>query len=61
VAKGPIAVNRALTAINASLQTSLDEGLNIEAELFGEVCGSRDAKEGIQAFLDKRKPVFKGK
>ena len=59
--KGPLAVRMALKAINASMETPLSEGLNVEASLFGELCATRDAQEGVTAFLEKRKPAFVGK
>ena len=59
--KGQIAIRMALKALNASLEMPLSEGLAIEAALFGECCGTEDFKEGTRAFLEKRKPNFKGK
>jgi len=59
-AKGQLAVRMALKAINASMEMPLSEGLNVEASLFGECCNTQDAKEGVKAFLEKRKPEFKG-
>jgi enoyl-CoA hydratase / 3-hydroxyacyl-CoA dehydrogenase len=44
-----------------SLQPDLDEGLRTEAEGFARAFGSEDAREGISAFLQKRRPEFKGK
>jgi enoyl-CoA hydratase len=40
---------------------SLREALNIEAEYFGVLCGTDDKNEGVDAFLNKRKPTYKGK
>jgi enoyl-CoA hydratase len=44
-----------------SAQPDLDEGLTAEAQGFATVFQSEDAKEGIGAFLGKRKPHFQGK
>jgi enoyl-CoA hydratase len=61
ISKGQLAVRLAMKAINAALEMPLSEGLKTEANLFGECCDTSDAKEGISAFLEKRKPAFKGK
>ena len=59
--KGQLAIRMALKAVNATLEMPLSEGLKIEAAIFGECCSTEDFKEGTKAFLEKRKPVFKGK
>lgn len=61
IGKGQLAIRMSLKAINATMEMPLSEGLNIEAALFGECCSTEDAKEGINAFIQKRKPAFKGK
>ena len=57
---GQPAVRLALRAVNATQQTTLPEGQTIEAELFGECCSTADFREGVGAFLEKRKPNFQG-
>jgi enoyl-CoA hydratase/3-hydroxyacyl-CoA dehydrogenase len=56
--KAPIAIEQIK---EQSAKGDLDEGLKAEAKGFGKVFASEDAKEGIGAFLGKRKPSFKGK
>lgn len=48
-------------AVNRSLQNNLDSQLNLEAELQTEAGQTEDYREGVQAFLEKRKPKFNGK
>ena len=57
----PIAVRSVLRAVAAGLYGGLDEGLKLEVEGSRTVSKSEDATEGFTAFLEKRKPVFKGK
>ena len=52
------AIERILRATREGLATSQDEGLKLEAKLFGELCGGHDMKEGLTAFLEKRHPKF---
>ncbi|MEM2103741.1 MAG: enoyl-CoA hydratase/isomerase family protein [Candidatus Bathyarchaeia archaeon] len=59
--KSPIVVAAAKEAVNASLETSLSEGFKYEAQLFAQLFSTEDQKEGAKAFLEKRKPVWKGK
>jgi enoyl-CoA hydratase len=59
--KAPIAIKYILQSVTDGQDMNLDAGLNLEAELFGNLCGTEDMKEGTSAFLEKRKPVFKGK
>lgn len=61
LAKGPIAVRKTLEAVVASVDATIEEGLALEAQLFGECCGSEDFKEGTGAFLEKRPANFMGR
>jgi enoyl-CoA hydratase len=61
LAKGPIAVRFALDAAIRGLETDLDHGLNQESVAFGLLAATEDMREGMKAFLEKRKPAFTGK
>jgi len=58
---GPLAVRAAKKAMWQGLSTSLEDGLRLEEELFGLLHKTDDSKEGPKAFVEKRKPKFKGK
>ena len=58
--KGPLAISAAKAAINHALQGDHVENLEAEAEAFGELFSSTDAKEGMTAFVEKRDPRFAG-
>ncbi len=59
--KSPVVIAAAKEAINNSLELSLTEGLRYEAQLFAQLFSTEDQKEGAKAFLEKRKPEWKGK
>ena len=60
-ALSPIAVQLAKEAVNRSFETQLDEGLAFERKNFYLTFASADQKEGMSAFIEKRKPVYKGR
>ncbi len=60
-ANAPLAVRYSLEAVNRGLETSLTEGLALEASFFGLCAGTEDKQEGTQAFLQKRAPEFQGR
>lgn len=61
LANGPVALKLALEAVDHSLNTTVDDGLVLESNLFGLLAATEDMREGMQAFLDKRAPKFRGK
>lgn len=60
-ANGPFAVKACKRAINHGIQLLLDDALRLELQEYNKVSDSKDAEEGITAFLEKRRPNFKGK
>ncbi|NOY70087.1 MAG: enoyl-CoA hydratase [Deltaproteobacteria bacterium] len=58
---GPIAIEQAKYAIDAGLETDLKTGLAIESNAYWITIPTEDRLEGLAAFSEKRKPVFKGK
>jgi len=60
-AKPPLAVKFAKEAVLKAFETSLGEGLEFERKSFYLLFASEDKREGMKAFIEKRKPEFKGK
>ena len=58
--RGPLALAMALESVLRGTSTSQEEGLRIECDLFGIVSSTADMREGLNAFLEKRKPNYKG-
>jgi enoyl-CoA hydratase len=58
---GPIGVGLAKASINKSASVDVDSGLDFEAGAFGLCFGTEDQKEGMAAFLEKRKATYRGK
>jgi enoyl-CoA hydratase len=60
-AKSPLALETAKQAVNRALSGDHSENLEREADRFGELFASEDAKEGLTAFAEKREPKFVGR
>ncbi len=60
-ARGPIAVRLAKQAVLAAFETTLEEGLEIERKNFLLLFATEDKREGMQAYIEKRKANFKGR
>lgn len=61
IANAPLAVKFAMEAIEHGTEMPQEEGLFLEATLFGLCCATEDMREGTRAFLEKRPAQFKGK
>ena len=59
--KSPLAVQIGKTGIYGMSEIPYHQALDYMDELFASLCSTEDAREGIEAFLEKRKPVWKGK
>jgi enoyl-CoA hydratase len=61
IANGPLALRHALIAVDQGLDVAQEQGMLLEATLFGILFGTDDLREGMSAFLEKRRAEFKGK
>ena len=59
ISKAPLAITSCIAAVNAAVGNT--DGYALETKLFGECFATEDMKEGTAAFLEKRKPVFRGR
>ena len=57
----PVSVMLTKEMVNAALETTLTEGVKLERRLFHSMFALQDQKEGMAAFVEKRKPAFKGR
>jgi len=60
VKNGPVALRMALESVYNALDTATGEALRFESSLFGILASTQDMREGMSAFLEKRKPDFRG-
>lgn len=58
--RAPVAVKRAKMSAQSAYDLNIDDGMKFEAEQFSHLFSTSDVQEGTKAFLEKRKPVFKG-
>jgi len=59
--RAPVAIRLAKDAINRGAEMDLEKALDYDSEVFAIACSTEDQKEGMKAFLEKRKPEFRGK
>jgi len=61
LSKSPVTLGIIKDAVNKGIEMDLERALQYEVECFGSAFATEDAREGLKAFLEKRKPEFKGK
>jgi len=61
IVNGPLALRATLEAVHGGLDHPLGEAQEGEAQLFGELCATEDAREGTSAFIEKRAAEFQGR
>jgi enoyl-CoA hydratase/carnithine racemase len=59
--KASLAVGRIKRAVQSGLEMGFEQALALERELQAQLWSSKDAKEGIKAYVEKRKPKFSGR
>jgi len=59
--KGPLAIRMAKKAINEGMEVDLSSALTVEEECYKQVLHTQDRLEGLDAFAEKRKPLYTGK
>jgi enoyl-CoA hydratase/carnithine racemase len=59
--RAPLAIGRIKRAVQTGAEVGLEQGLALERELQAELFASEDAREGLAAYAEKRKPGFTGK
>ena len=60
-ANAPLAVKYSMEAIERGMEMPQEEGLFLEASLFGVCCATEDMREGTRAFIEKRPAKFQGR
>lgn len=60
IAHSPLTVSRILTAVTRGLNTTISEGLAQEKEQFARMLPTRDIREGLNAWIERRKPEYSG-
>ncbi len=61
LANGPVALRLALEAVDRAADTGMEDALTLESNLFGLLAATEDMREGMSAFLEKRKAEFRGR